>query len=74
MNPYAVNVLKPSLISCLGIFLGVLLGDIDHFNISRKLELNQVLGINLEVVGALKGMDHLHLTINCFHTSFALRA
>ena len=74
MDPDAVDILKSSLISCLGILLGVLLGDVDHFYISSKLELNQVFCVNLEVVGALKGMNHLHLTIDCFHTSLALRA
>ena len=53
MDPDAVDILKSSLISCLGILLGVLLGDVDNFNISSKLELNQVFGVNLEIVGTL---------------------
>ena len=70
MDPYAVDILKSSLVSC----LGVLLGDVDHFNISSKLELNQVFGINLEIVGTFEGMDHLHLAVDCFHTSLTLGA
>ena len=72
MDTDAVDVLETGLISRLCILLCVLLSNIDHLDIPSKLELDQILGINLEIVGTLEAMYHLHLAIYSFHTPLSL--
>jgi hypothetical protein len=74
VDPNVVNILKPCFISRLGILLGVLLSYIDHLDVSCKLELNQILGIDFQIVRALKRMNHFHLAVDRFDTPLSLRA